>query len=167
MQPKRPSAEGRFLVLPTNLTLMCQTIIFDFNRTLFNPEVDRLMPQARRVLSVLRRRGCQLFLVTRKEKGRENRIAELGLGEYFSEVFVVPRKSLRLFRSIVEKAAVPPESVAVVGDRLSDEIRLANRLGCRSIRLKAGAFAGEVPQVPEEVPDREIATLAELLPLIR
>jgi len=142
---------------------MIRIIIFDFNRTLYNPEVDRLIPEAKRVLKTLQRRGVRLFLVSRQEPLRTNRIQALGLVPYFQNIYLTSQKSRKLFRRIANESETAPTEIAVVGDRVSDEIRLANLEGMISIHFKRGLFAEELPATALEEPLYTITTLRELL----
>lgn len=144
---------------------MIQTIIFDFNRTLYNPDVDRLLPQAKQVLTTLKRRKIALHLISRKEAGREDRIERTGLAPYFDSVTICPSKTKKIFRQIL--GDTDPATALVIGDRLCDEIAIANKLGITSVRLRLGKFVAEEPASAIEIPTYTITSLPDLLPLTR
>ena len=62
---------------------MKKIIIFDFNRTLYDPDQQCLVADARLVLQALRERGFSLCLISRAAPSRKELITELGLDQYF------------------------------------------------------------------------------------
>mgnify|MGYP001606459234 CR=1 FL=1 len=69
-------------------------IIFDFNRTLYDPELSILLPGARFVLNILRRRGLIMYLVSRASPLRQDLISGLGISRYFKKIIITKNKSL-------------------------------------------------------------------------
>lgn len=142
-------------------------IIFDFNRTLYDPEADVLLPAARRVLAVLRRRGFSLFLVSRASNSREALIDNLGIRHYFEKIIISSRKSLDDFCSLLVGQPVDDINSFVVGDRVREEINFGNRLGLNTIWLQRGQFAQELPQTVDQEPNHTIKNLREILKIVR
>ena len=134
-------------------------IIFDYNRTLYDPETGELVVGAREAVEALSARGATLHLVSRNEPGRTDALHALGLAEYFASISFVDDKEAPM-RKIAETANAP---LYVVGDHLHNEIRIGNRIGARTVWLKAGKFEGLVPESPHDEPWRTIERL-ELLP---
>jgi FMN phosphatase YigB (HAD superfamily) len=122
-------------------------IIFDYNRTLFNPDSNALYDG---VVELLRNLSVQnrLFLVSKNEPGRRQHISELGIASYFARIAFVEQKSCQLFTDLVGDST----DVVVVGDRVKDEIGIGGALGFVTIWVQQGKFADEVPSSAAEQP---------------
>ncbi len=134
-------------------------IIFDFNRTLYDPEAGAAVPGAIELLGALRARGEVLYLVSRLEPGREDILASLGLEDFFERVSFVHDKEAAIGESMRGSNGV----VYVVGDHLHDEIRAGNRHGAKTIWLRRGKFAELKPESLMDVPWRTIEHLGDVL----
>jgi len=135
-------------------------IIFDYNRTLFDPDVDTLYPGVLDLLNVASQKH-EIFLVSRNERARKKRMKDLGIEQYFKEIFFVDEKSDALFVFIAGGMRG-----MVVGDSIQDEIAIGNRLGLITVRLKQGKFAYETPQNKSEIPAFEVENIEALKALI-
>ena len=58
------------------------------------------------------------------------------------------------------------KNVLVVGDSIRNEIKIGNKLGLITVRLKNGKFANEMPVSPEEEPMFNISEITELEKII-
>lgn len=145
---------------------MNKIIIFDFNRTLYDPEAERLMYGVRPLLRRLRTMRFTVILVTTVQPSRIQRIRHLGLFDLCEEVVTVSHKSARPFRRLIITYQADVSRSFVVGDRVRQEIRLGNRCGLQTIWLKRGRFRLEEPQSGEEIPQFTIRDLRQLLPIL-
>ena len=132
-------------------------IIFDYNRTIFDPDTDTLYPGALELLQRLSARH-ELVLVSRNEPARKKRIEELTITNYFQKIVFVNEKSKQLFEEITGNE----KKVMVVGDSIHDEIKIGNQLGLITVRLKKGKFAVEIPKDDDERARYEIMDINEL-----
>lgn len=139
-----------------------KAIIFDFNRTLYDPDSDALMPDALKVLKKLSNHFC-LALHCKIGEGREQRISELGLKKFFKKVILVENKTAQDFTNAAAEFCIKPNEMLVVGDRIKSEITAAKAAGCKTIWFRNGKFAAELPSKPGEQPDFTIAKLEEVL----
>lgn len=138
-------------------------IIFDFNRTLFNPDEESLFDGALEILDYLSNKSFTLILLGKGDQKRRNKIKALHIEQYFSEIHIVEEKSL----SQLEKIANQSGSVVYsIGDRIKKEIKLGNQFGFITIWFKNGKFSEEVPESKEEEPNHTISTLLELKNII-
>lgn len=142
---------------------MPKQIIFDFNRTLYQPELGQLVPKSKTVLKKLKKRGYTLFLVARAVPGRKQLMKSLGITQYFSKVITTPRKSKALFKKLASKKS---KDCTVVGDRTRNEIAIGNSLGMTTIWLNQGKFKTEKPRNKKEKPSYTIYRLSRLLTLL-
>ena len=136
-------------------------IIFDYNRTIFDPENNGLYPGVFELLKKLADKH-ELFLISRNEPSRKDRLEELGIKNYFKKTMFVDEKNTGIFKDLIGDS----KNVLVVGDSLRDEIKTGNKLGLLTVRLKKGRFANEIPASPEEKPMFNISETTELEKII-
>jgi len=142
--------------------IMIKGIIFDFNRTLYNPESGALEPGAKEVLEYLSR--YKLCLISKKStEDRESLIRDLGIVDCFLDIQVIEgNKQEAHFQRCLEKMQLVAQEVAVVGDRIREEIKLGNKMGMTTFWYQNGKFAQEVPRGEFENPNYTIIKLDEL-----
>ncbi len=146
---------------------MIKGVIFDFNRTLYDPETNKLVEGALGLLERLKKRKYKLALISKKTaEEREDRIYQLGLDKYFQTIKLTESKSEDDFVDILASMSLCASEVAVVGDRVKLEIKIANRLGMRTIWYRKGKFANEVYEEEDERPYYTITKLEQVMSLI-
>ncbi|MFT5036745.1 MAG: FMN phosphatase YigB (HAD superfamily) [Candidatus Azotimanducaceae bacterium] len=138
-------------------------ILFDFNRTLYDPERKELFPEVRELLSYYSKTH-QLYLVSKKEQSRFDLIDSLEIKHFFNSVHFVERKSPILFKEVTKDVQ---GEVYVVGDVVHSEIKAGNMCGMKTIWFQNGAFADQRPKDDMERPWHRIQTLSELYTLIK
>lgn len=138
-------------------------VIFDFMRTLYDPDQKALTPGAFEVLDTLHAAGVMLFMVSRKEGQRMSMLDQLGIETFFSQVFLVESKEKAL-HELVER--YPDDQKWIVGDRVCDEIRCGNEFSMITVWYKQGVFGTEHPRIVEEKPDFTIQDMKELITLM-
>ncbi len=136
-------------------------IIFDYNRTIFDPETDNLYLGVLELLQKLSAK-YELFLISRNEPERKRRFEELNIKNYFQKILFVNGKSRKVFEGI----SGDTKNVIVVGDSISDEIKIGNQLGFVTIHLKKGKFSTEIPKNKYEFAKFEITDINELESII-
>ncbi len=141
-------------------------IIFDFNRTLYDPEHRVLMKEAREILRELIGREYQLHLLSTAEPSREALVRELDLEHYFESVTITDAKEKAFAAVLAKLQDFNREGSFVVGDQVKREICYGNRAGIQTVWLRAGKFAKDTPRSKEETPTHVIATLDALLKII-
>jgi FMN phosphatase YigB (HAD superfamily) len=137
-------------------------IIFDYNRTIFDPETDNIYPG---VIELLKKLSVyhKLFLVSRNEPERKKRFEDLHIKDYFQKIAFVNQKSTEVFKEI----SGDTKNVIVVGDSIADEIKIGNQLGYITVRLKKGMFAEKSPTNKDEIATYNIHDMSELENIIR
>lgn len=136
-------------------------IIFDYNRTIFDPETNELYPGVFELLRYLQP-NHELFLVSRNEPDRLKRFETFGLTNIFKKVYFVPEKNLELFKKISNNE----KNTFVIGDSLNDEIKIGNTLGFLTIRIKQGKFKDVKPTSTDEIPNFELNNIESIRDLI-
>jgi putative hydrolase of the HAD superfamily len=98
---------------------------------------------------------------------KRERLEQLGLLRYFvsmavSEDIGFAKPDSRFFLEICRLIDVPPTECCMIGDRLDNDIYPANILGMRTIWVKVGPHAQQLPRMPEDVPDAIVTGMTEL-----
>jgi FMN phosphatase YigB (HAD superfamily) len=136
-------------------------IIFDYNRTLFNPDTDSLYQGVVPLLESLSA-DHMIFLVSKKVAGRNDRLDTLNIKQYFQNIVFVDQKTKEVFQDIVGDET----EVIVVGDRVQEEISIGNQLGFTTIWVRQGKFSTELPAESGMQPTHSIKTIDELSTII-
>jgi FMN phosphatase YigB (HAD superfamily) len=139
-----------------------KAIVFDFMRTLYDPQSDRLVYGAKRVLNTLYKKH-DLFLVSYRENQRHALIRELGIEKYFRRINFVDKKTKREFKKIISPKQY--RYIWIVGDRVEDEISIGNGLGWRTIWVAQGKFKNRLPKYHAEYPTYSTKSLYKILNL--
>jgi FMN phosphatase YigB (HAD superfamily) len=62
----------------------------------------------------------------------------------------------------MDAMALPSREIAVVGDRIREEIALGNRMGMRTVWYRAGKFADELPEGEDQEPWATVTSLDDV-----
>ena len=146
---------------------MIKGIIFDFNRTLYLPEIQKIPEKTIELLKNLKRNGFALALISIKEIQREEKIEEYNLSSIFSILKFVEEKNIGVFKETIQSMKCLPNEVLVVGDRVKSEIKIANTLGIKTIWYKQGKFSNESPTEKIEFPNWTIDNLSEIVNILQ
>lgn len=144
---------------------MNKIIIFDFNRTLYDPESNKLLPNCKRVLIALKERKYHLYLLAMATPSRNKKIETLGLNTFFEEIILTDDKNKKMFNKFISLKKITQNSF-VVGDRVKKEIALGNHFGLQTIWLKRGKFSSQLPANLLEKPKYTVTELKELLEIL-
>ena len=105
-------------------------IIFDYNRTIYNPDEEALYEGVFEVLDELSKKH-ELYLVSAHEPGRREKIKDFGIHIFFKKVFFVNHKAVEIFKLIANEG----EEVLVVGDNIYSEINVGNKMNFNTVLL--------------------------------
>lgn len=139
-------------------------IIFDYNRTLFNPESGRLYDNVPLILKRLSKE-FSLFLFSYNEFGREKFMKDVEIEKLFKNISLVVSKNKETMSQLTIE--FPANITLVVGDSLRDEIAIGNELGYETVWLKKGKFASETPRNEKEKPKYTISELEEIFEILK
>lgn len=138
-----------------------KTIIFDWKRTLYDPESKTLVASAFDLLTFLQKKHIPLVLIGKGGQDMYDEVKRLGVKKYFTHVlFREGVKDSNLFTSFIDKES--PKKTIVVGDRVRSEIAVGNRLGATTIWFKQGKFAAEEPESDDQRPTFTITSLSAI-----
>ncbi len=137
-------------------------IIFDYNRTIFNPDKQELYSGVFELLNDLSKKQ-ELFLISKNEAGRNEILEKFRINKFFKRIIFTDNKSVKTFQEIIgtDKNAI------VVGDRVQGEITIGNQLNLVTVWIKQGKFSGVVPINEIQKPKYTISNISELKEIIK
>ncbi len=141
-------------------------VIFDFNRTIYDPDKKKLFSDSIKVLKELQKRGYRLALIAKGSEGRSGLIGELGIGKMFEAIRICSEKTEKDFLEIIAELGERKDRTFSVGDRAKSEIAISKKMGLKTIWLRKGKFADEKPDESEK-PDHIVESLAGILEILR
>lgn len=145
---------------------MIKGIIFDFNRTIYDPDIPGLTIGSTNLLEKLINDGYKMCLISKASSiERKDEISKLGLDKYFIDIQVIVdgHKTEENFERCIQIMSLKPDEIAVVGDRIKKEIYLGNLFGMTTVWYKSGKFANELPDCDDEKPTFTISNLNDVL----
>lgn len=141
---------------------MQKIIIFDFMRTLYDPDAEKIVPGALELLQSLRDAGYILVLLSTEIGNKADPIAQAGIAPFFEKIILTRNKTTKDFAKIQTQTPHDPQESYVVGDRVRGEIKIGNICGYQTIWLKKGKFASQKPRTTLETPRFTITALPQL-----
>ena len=144
---------------------MINFIIFDWKRTLYNPDDKELISGAVEILEFLQHKNIPLILIGKGNVEMHAEVKRLGVEKYFSAiVFQEGAKEDSLFKPYVSKDN--PSTTLVIGDRAKSELAVGKSLGATTMWVRQGKFSMEEPENENQRPDYVIGTLKEAKELL-
>lgn len=140
---------------------MIRGVIFDFNRTLFNPETKLLTEGIDDLLLELVK-DYALGLVSTGGAERQKQIKKWKLHGLFSCIYVASEKKESHFQNFCNSLRISSNEVLVVGDRVRSEIKIGNILGMKTVWFRQGLFSLQQPRNKHEEPMYVIESLGDL-----
>ena len=143
-----------------------KAIIFDWGRTLWDNDNNCLFPETKNTLSYLQKKGYRMSLLTVTEntsvKLKQTRIQNEGLEDFFDTFVFCKEKGETEINEINASWNLSYNDIVVVGDKTQADVHIANKLGMKSIWVKKGKFAKELPNKHTGQPTLTISRLNEL-----
>lgn len=144
-------------------------IIFDYGRTLHDPERGDFYPDAAPTLATLAatHRLAIVSLVSGEDyaarrAAREALLRERDLARHFATTQFGPRDKDRLYQAALADLGLEPRQVAIVDDRIARGIAWGNRHGATTVWFRNGKFRDELPNAATGAPTHTIAALGDL-----
>jgi FMN phosphatase YigB (HAD superfamily) len=142
-----------------------KAVIFDYKRTIFDPDTNGLVSGALELLTALKGDGVKLFLIVKGDAERRGEMERLGILPFFDEIIINPHKSAEDYQRCT-RLCPPGTQFFAVGDRVREEIRHANACGMTTIWLKRGKFSVEEPTSADEQPSFTVTELSQAKAII-
>jgi len=132
----------------------------------------KLYPRVLPMLKKLRKKGLKLVLITSGIYERQwKKIKILKLEKEFDLIYVHDFEKdvskFGKFKKAMDNFGLKPRNIVVVGDKVSSEIRMGNRLGATTVRLLKGRFSKMKPRNELEEPDYTINNIPDIVPLLK
>lgn len=144
---------------------MFDTVIFDWKRTLYDPDKKILIDGALDLLAFLKGKNIPIVLMGKGGEDMNDEVDRLGVRQYFAEiVFAEGEKDPKVFAKYLTKN---PKNTLFIGDRVRSELEIGKRLGATTIWVKQGKFADELPENKEQEPDYTVSNLSECKQLLK
>lgn len=141
------------------------SIIFDWKRTLYNPDTAELIEGAKELLKFAKSKTSSLILIGKGAQEMHDEVKRLGVKEYFSDIiFQEGKKDPEDFKKFISKNN--PKHTIFIGDRVRSELAVGNLLGATTIWVKNGKFEDELPETENQNCDYEAANLNECLKIL-
>lgn len=134
---------------------MC--LIFDFNRTIYDPDTGGLIDGALQMLE--ENKNLPMVLICKNENGRSDLIDSLDIRRFFEKIVITDKKTKEDFEDV--KSDFPARRYIAIGDRLKEEIKYANEAGIETVWFCFGKFASETPELTGVTPTRIIYSLRD------
>lgn len=144
---------------------MINLIIFDWKRTLYDPDRGILIRGAEDVLNYLVSKNLKLILVGKGGEDMQREVDKLDVRNFFTDiVFAEGEKDPNVFAKYLTKI---PKNTLFIGDRVRSELEIGNKLGATTIWVRAGKFADELPEIKEQEPDYTVKSLTDCLNFLK
>lgn len=142
-----------------------KTAIFDWKRTLYDPESKTLISGAKEILEMFSNRKIPMYLIGKGEKEMYEETERLKVNKYFNKIkFVEGEKNPEYYRPYIDE--LKPSQTVVIGDRACSELTAGKSLKTTTIWVRQGKFADELPENEQLTPDYQVKSLVELKSLI-
>lgn len=144
--------------------ILYKIIIWDFNRTLYNPDAAKLIKGAVEVLVYARQKNYTGILFSKNKVGAmpiKEQLESLDINEYFQAIIESEGKNIKDIEQLL--LFYPPDKTKsyLISDRAQTDISVGNALGFKTVWFKNGKFACDLPRTAEETPLFTIDKLIE------
>lgn len=145
---------------------MINTIIFDWKRTLYDPDKKLLIKGAKEFLEFILLQNIRMILVGKGGEDMQAEVKRLGVKKYFQKiVFAEGAKDPKVFIPYI--SIDHPKLTIFIGDRVRSELEIGKKLGATTIWVKQGKFATELPTNNKQKPDHTVKSLSECMKLLK
>lgn len=111
-----------------------------------------------------------LLTSSQNKEVQDFKVKSFSLEKYFDGVCIDNYHEGKTKGAALEKYQIEnnlqPEEVMVIGDKISDEIKYANLLGMKTVRILEGRHSVAVPKNGEEHPQIEIEKIGDFLKIL-
>jgi ribonucleotide monophosphatase NagD (HAD superfamily) len=140
---------------------MVTNIIFDWKRTLYDPDTKTLISGTIEVLNFIKKQNIPLTLIGKGGDDMYQEVERLNVKNYFTNIlFKEGEKEIETFRQYIDK--INPKFTIIIGDRVRSELEVGNILETTTLWVKQGQFATEGPENENQKPDFIVNSLIEI-----
>jgi FMN phosphatase YigB (HAD superfamily) len=145
--------------------LNLKAIIFDWGRTLHDPETDRLFDGVPDVVQSLAQRHAVVIVslaTSEPPEQRKRKIRESSIAPFIKTILVSAGDKEDLYEAALADLKAEPWSVAIVDDQIKRGVRWGRKHGTLTIWFRNGKFANDLPLSDNETPDFTVTEFREL-----
>lgn len=143
-----------------------KTIIFDWKRTLYDPDNKVLIDESLDLLRFLKQKNIPLVLIGKGSEEMYDEVERLDVKDYFSKIiFHEGAKNQDLYADFIDKKS--PKDTIIIGDRVRSELTIGNTLGATTIWVKQGKFVTEEPENDNQKPTFTATSLTAVKEFIK
>lgn len=144
---------------------MVNLVIFDWKRTLYDPDRKNLVEGAVDLLESIKSKNIPMILIGKGGEDMQQEVDRLEVRKYFKYIiFAEGEKDPQVFKDYISEDE--PKDTILIGDRVRSELAIGNGLGVTTIWVKQGKFATELPENRNQEPAYTVDNLAECLNII-
>lgn len=127
---------------------------------------EKIYPETAAVLKKLKER-YRLGILANQADGMCERLEKFGIREFFYIIissfdYKLNKPNVKLFDIAAQKAQCKPDRIAMIGDRLDNDIAPAKSIGWKTVWIKQGFGAFQSPIDSHDTPDFIVHSLSEL-----
>lgn len=142
------------------------SIIFDWKRTLYNPDTTELVNDAKELLEYAKSETSKLILIGKGAQEMHDEVERLGVKDFFSDIiFQEGKKDPEMFKQFISPNN--SKDTMFIGDRIRSELAVGRELGASTIWVRNGKFADELPESENQEPDYTVSNLSQCLELLK
>lgn len=143
-----------------------KNVIFDWKRTLYDPESRTLINGAVEILEMFSNRNIPIFLIGKGEEDMYKEVDRLDVGKFFNEIkFVEGEKNPEYYKPHID--TLNPSYTVIIGDRARSELSAGKSLMTTTVWVRQGVYMDELPEDEQLSPDYQVGSLAELKNLLQ
>lgn len=138
------------------------TYIFDWKRTLYDPENKNLIEGVLETLGAVSQKGGRMVLIGKGGREMYDEVERLGIKEFFDYILFEegPKRAVQ-FEAFVDPKQ--PRQTIFIGDRLKSELTIGHDLGATTIWVRQGKFADETIPGSTWSPTHTANSISEIL----
>lgn len=147
---------------------MIKAIVFDWGRTIYDKENERLFTEALDILKYCYKKYDLAIVSIAIENDLENKfdiISRFGLRKYFKLILFHMSDKESLLINAIGNFDLKPEEVIVIDDRIK-RLAFPIKIGCKTAWIKKGKFFNEIPDDTTGQPNYIINSLGEVLDIL-
>jgi FMN phosphatase YigB (HAD superfamily) len=147
---------------------MIKTIVFDWGRTIYDKENEKLFSETKNVLEYCSGKydlAVVSLAIDDNIEGRFSKIDEYDIRKYFKVILFHVNDKESLLRNTIGNLNIKAEEVMVIDDRIK-RLSFPIKIGCQTIWIKKGKFSNEEPDNQSGKPDYIVESLEEILNIL-
>lgn len=148
---------------------MTKLLIFDWGRTLYDPDTKDVFPGVPEILKELHSRYKLAIVCLATDGDTERRmqvIRESGIEDLFSRILMAQEGKDELYEQVLSELSYSPEQAIIVDDRTIRGIRWGNKHHATTIWMKRSKFSEEVPTEETGQPVHVITDIREIVTIL-